>query len=579
MALRCAGSPNYANRTSGGWPSLTDLSFCCWARVVTNSSATQGVFAYSKSGWPFNEFSLMTNSVGTEWVAYSCYGSSPDEKITSLGACTDGLWTFLGISKDSSGNLNYAIRTASASTATTGTDTGHTSCSSFDVAYMLREVWGGYLNGNLAAVKVWSGVKLTTDELARESYQILPVRWADLFEFVPLLGNLVQGIDTGKNYTASGTATWEHGPPVPWTAVQPRRIYIPGAGGGTTYYQTCTGALTPAGALVRQVNKGLAGGVTPAGLVAKALSRSFSGGGASTGALLKKTSRTLTGAATSAGSLASTKTKLASLAGAAGSSGALVKQTTKTLAGTASSSGLLLKTLARTLAGTAASAGSVTSLKTKLASLAGTVSSAGALVRQTAKSLGGTVASTGSLRKALSRTLAGVVTSAGALASLKTKLASVSGTISSSGALTKRVARTLAGGAASAGSLVKALTRTFSGTVTSSGTVARLKTKLASMAGTLASSGTLVRSVGKTLTGTVSSAGSVVKSLARTLAGAIVSHGAVVVYKVGTLILDLATSYRTDGYSSSSGARSVDSTRGAGGRVDGYTSGTVDRRA
>jgi hypothetical protein len=168
-----------------------------------------------------------------------------------------------------------------------------------------------------------------------------------------------------------------------------------GAAGGTTYEQSASGAMSPAGALAKQTSHLLAGALSPAG------------------ALNNQAQKFLSGAVSFAGGL--------------------VNQAQKVLAGTLTSTSALSRLTARVLAGEISPAGAVTAVRTILVSLAGALSPAGSLARQTGKVLGGEVSPAGTVSR---------LTAHGLTAGL-----------SFSGALSKQTARALAGALSFAGAL------------------------------------------------------------------------------------------------------------------------------
>jgi hypothetical protein len=75
------------------------------------------------------------------------------------------------------------------------------------------------LQGNAAAIKIWSGVELTAAEIANEMRQYLPHRTANLYGFWPLLSIADDEIDFSGNantWTVTGVPITVKGPPIPW---------------------------------------------------------------------------------------------------------------------------------------------------------------------------------------------------------------------------------------------------------------------------------------------------------------------------------------------------------------------------
>jgi hypothetical protein len=164
------------------------------------------------------------------------------------------------------------------------------------------------------------------------------------------------------------------------------------AAGGTVFSATLSGAITPAGTLVKSTSRALAGAITPAGT------------------LVKKLTRALTGAITPAGALVSTKLVVKTVSGAITPAGALVNKTVKVLAGAVTPAGALLKQLSRALSGQTTPAGALTKQTSK--PLAGSITPAGGLVKRTTKVLAGALTPSGVLAAArlAFKALAGAIT-------------------------------------------------------------------------------------------------------------------------------------------------------------------------
>jgi hypothetical protein len=203
--------------------------------------------------------------------------------------------------------------------------------------------------------------------------------------------------------------------------------------GGTTFTQTLSGSITPAGALVKQTAKRVTGTITPAG------------------ALVKAVSKPLAGSITPAGAITNLRLKLLALSGSITPAGALVKAVTKPLAGSITPAGALRKAVSKNLAGSITPSGTIANVRAKLLALSGSIAPAGALRLQTAKALSGALSPSGALSKATSKRVTGTITPAGAVA--------------------KSTAKALAGAITPAGGLRKAITKLLGGLITPSGTL------------------------------------------------------------------------------------------------------------
>lgn len=240
-------------------------------------------------------------------------------------------------------------------------------------------------------------------------------------------------------------------------------------GGGTTYMQSVSGAITPTGALTRRSNKVYAGSATP------------------TGSLTRRVSKILAGGVTPSGALTTIKIALLSLAGSITPTGALARQANKALAGSITPTGAISKQISKLLAGALAPSGTLANVKVALLSLVGAITPTGAIVKRTGKLATGSVTPGGTLLKTPAKTLAGAISSiTGAIAKQSQKV--ISGTVTPTGSLTRRVAKTLAGAITPGATLVKRMAKAFSGSITP---VASLAAMITSGLPTLPSASTI----------------------------------------------------------------------------------------
>jgi len=244
--------------------------------------------------------------------------------------------------------------------------------------------------------------------------------------------------DGAAGMAATMTAFISTGVTLNWTDIEAAaKLYpalaIEASAGGTAYTQSVSGAITPAGALVRDGRKVVAGAITPAGDLLKQAQKALAGTLTSSGALtsVRTFLKSLDGTLTSAGTLARETSK--ALGGMVTTAGTLARQTGKTLSGALTPVGDLLKQAQKVLAGTLTSSGALTSVRTFLKSLEGTLTSAGTLARETGKTLTGTLTSSGALVRQVNKTLIGTLTPSGAASKQVSKV--LSGILATVGAL------------------------------------------------------------------------------------------------------------------------------------------------
>lgn len=106
--------------------------------------------------------------------------------------------------------------------------------------------------------------------------------------------------------------------------------------GGTLYLLDISGALTPAGALVRMASRALTGAIAPAGDLVRQTVRQLTGVSTPSGAIARQTSRQLAGSVTPSGSL--TRQLQRALTAALTPAGVLVRRTLRALTGILGSS-------------------------------------------------------------------------------------------------------------------------------------------------------------------------------------------------------------------------------------------------
>ena len=209
------------------------------------------------------------------------------------------------------------------------------------------------------------------------------------------------------------------------------------AAGGTTYYQSVSGSLTPTGALSKTPGKALGGALSFSGGLLKKTSTALAGSLSFAGALIKKSFVALGGVISFAGSLGTALLKIISLGGTltfSGSisklpkklltgsisfTGGIVKKIFKSLVGTLDFAGAIAKTAGKQLGGALSFAGSLIALKlgtTYYKALTGTISFAGAISKNTKKILAGSLSFSGSIGKKISKMLSGALGFIGSLA-------------------------------------------------------------------------------------------------------------------------------------------------------------------
>jgi hypothetical protein len=231
VAARIAGSGQvYSRALSLG--SQTALTACFWWKISVDLNTWSSAL-FIDNGQADN-WGVQTGADGTTANAVM------DGNSTASVAMTVGTWYFIGLATSgTTGTLYY--KAAGSSTLSTTAITGVTATS----AATLRlgdSPWGEWLNGCLAAVKVWNA-QLTAAEIDLEAQQYAVNKIASLVSFHPLVKAETADYSGNARTLSGGTgATTEDGPPIPWRLSSPR-LTLPTAASGITG----TAAVTQAG--------------------------------------------------------------------------------------------------------------------------------------------------------------------------------------------------------------------------------------------------------------------------------------------------------------------------------------------
>lgn len=241
------------------------------------------------------------------------------------------------------------------------------------------------------------------------------------------------------------------------------------------YYQSCSGAITPTGAVTKKVSPAAISGAI-----------SFVGG------VTKKVSpATLQGAISFVGGV--TRLPKKALAGALTFIGGVVRLPKKSLAGSITPAGQVTKkAIPSALQGAITFIGNLSTSKVFMKALAGAITFAGNVTKQPRKALAGSIAPAGALAKKIQTSLAGAISFSGDVT--RKTLKSLAGTFTSSGILVKRTLRSLAGAISFSGAL----------DAVKQGAMVYYKT----LEGAITFEGSVTKKVSKTLTGAITFVGS-----------------------------------------------------------------------
>lgn len=444
MAVRFDAAESYNVTLTLG--SQANYTFSCWAYISTdrNTFSTPWSFDANTDG---SAFICQTDSDGTTMKVYD---DGVGNFVATGPSMSVGTWYYLCVAVAGTSGTFYWRTASSAMSNATWTGAART----ITRVLVGDDRYTEWINGRVAAFKFWTA-GLTAAEVDNESRQYAPLRVANLQTFYPFVkAETTDYSGNGRTLSGGTGTTTEDGPPIPWRQSPPRLI-LPAAGGGTTFTADLSGAVTPAGALVRQPGKALSGSIAPSGVPAKSTLRSLAGSTTPSGAVLKLLARALGGSVTPSSALTNVRTRLLAVDGSVAPSGSLINQARKSLGGSATPTGSLLKQPSKNFAGSVTPTGALATIRARIIALAGAVTPTGSLARQAGKSVAGSASPAGGLVRSTARRLLASVTPSGALAATRTKVVALAGALTPTGALTRTAGRVLAGTIAPSATVAK----------------------------------------------------------------------------------------------------------------------------
>lgn len=216
MAVRFnADGQDYTRSISGtgsGW------SAAGWFKISTDRNTNTTFLGFDASG---DYLLLRTASNGTTIGIYANDGTH-----RATRSLTAGTWYFLGLSTSNGSSGTLVSRSASDTSFTVASWTG------FPVTPTTLRIGESHfgsewLNGCVAALKIWTGAVLTQAELEQEAWTYQPNRTADLFGWYPFVRAETTDYSGNGNTLSGGSgASTEDGPPIRW-GIGRRRFLIP----------------------------------------------------------------------------------------------------------------------------------------------------------------------------------------------------------------------------------------------------------------------------------------------------------------------------------------------------------------
>lgn len=206
MAIRLDAQADYIGRTTN-LPPITTWTMMCWAYLAVVRVDYEVVLRHGNTGGSWYQYG--TNGSTATLAAWN--GTTE----TAGSVWTVNTWKHLTMACAGTGAGQFVCYQDGAVDVTLSGNSGQ---AAQDMRYGTN--WTGsteWLNGRLAAVKVWSAA-LTQNEIAEEMRSYMPVRTANLNTWSPLLSSAaLENLANTGAWTVGGTLTTEDGPPIAWS--------------------------------------------------------------------------------------------------------------------------------------------------------------------------------------------------------------------------------------------------------------------------------------------------------------------------------------------------------------------------
>ena len=408
MAVRFDASSDGLSSTSAVIDHNAAYTVLLWFYLVSDPGGTRRViWTANQNTAAWYDYLYVVNSSGIK-IGIEAWLNVSGTAVLSSSSISTGTWYCVAVVRESTSSLKLYFGVLGGGLTLQATNTQSVASRSAATREELG-AWTtsnsnalGVPGGRIFAYKEWQ-TNLSLAELNQEAQRIAPVRFANLYRWTPCWPGDRTGdySGNGRDWNADGTLTDEDNPPLSWGAMTPSVL----RDDGPDYTQDIDGAMTPAGALVRQANKQAAGSLTPSGAVVRQATKKPAGGLTPVGVMHLTLSRILAGSLTPSGAMvrmaikqpggalapsgAMVRQAQKTLAGSMASAGSLLNQAQKTLAGSLTPVGVALKETAKLLAGSIEPDGAIFASRTYFQIVAGALTPAGALVKQATIMLAG----------------------------------------------------------------------------------------------------------------------------------------------------------------------------------------------
>lgn len=221
MSVRQSASTMDYNRSTD-LPSETTMTIMGWFRLVSDRNVTGRFFTFIGAS---GSIGIRVTSTGTRFSTTT--GAAAGTAGTDL---TVGTWYHLTMThvtgaSNLKGYVNGVLDSSMAG-ITLGTPSG-----------LFVGIGGAgaasWVDADVQAIKAWNAV-LSPAEIVNEMWSVIPVRFADLYGWWPMLNIDSDELDMsgfGRNWTVTGSPTTGDHAPVSWRQKR-RRLIVPAAAAG-----------------------------------------------------------------------------------------------------------------------------------------------------------------------------------------------------------------------------------------------------------------------------------------------------------------------------------------------------------
>lgn len=222
MAVRFSGA-NQFYTAALGLGAVTQIAVTCWVKLAADRNNFSTVWNIDNNSMSSSIRGLQTASDGTTMEIY--YHNGP---LTISGgtkpSLTVGTWYYFAVNIDGN-NANWMWRQSGATGFSAANFRGASGAFTANRLRIGDSAWTGeWLNGSVAALKIWLG-NLSATEMEAEAPYFSPVRTSGLVAFYPFDTGPSTTDASGNGYTltgGSGTTADTNPPDLSWPAATPQ---------------------------------------------------------------------------------------------------------------------------------------------------------------------------------------------------------------------------------------------------------------------------------------------------------------------------------------------------------------------